>query len=297
MITYSDELYHHGIKGQKWGKKNGPPYPLSGGDSSISEQKAIRAERRKKNSIYNKKHYDKVVKKGTSFSTLSYDPNRTKNADMFYATYEKLDKHLYNAAFNRPIPREIFDENGNSLGTGSFLKYKISNVAKQDIKIASEDSGAEAFSKLYGSNRDFYNFVTDPERMKKCFVDSKYKFKGYREARDALDKISNGEKPSDKDLQKIYRMFNYVIPSDGGGNNRLGSDVAVQRAKFFKELKKSGYGACLDTNDAIYGSFKATAPVIVFDQSQIIPSDVKLTTQSSKRFSELVTAGRKIIGI
>lgn len=23
------ELYHHGIKGQKWGKRNGPPYPLS----------------------------------------------------------------------------------------------------------------------------------------------------------------------------------------------------------------------------------------------------------------------------
>lgn len=24
----SDELYHHGVKGQEWGKRNGPPYPL-----------------------------------------------------------------------------------------------------------------------------------------------------------------------------------------------------------------------------------------------------------------------------
>lgn len=23
-----DEIYHHGIKGQKWGMKNGPPYPI-----------------------------------------------------------------------------------------------------------------------------------------------------------------------------------------------------------------------------------------------------------------------------
>lgn len=26
---YDDELYHHGIKGQSWGAKNGPPYPLN----------------------------------------------------------------------------------------------------------------------------------------------------------------------------------------------------------------------------------------------------------------------------
>lgn len=37
---YSSEMYHHGIKGQKWGKRNGPPYPLSDSDHSASEKKA-----------------------------------------------------------------------------------------------------------------------------------------------------------------------------------------------------------------------------------------------------------------
>lgn len=38
-IVKNDELYHHGIKGQKWGKKNGPPYPLDASDHSSSERK------------------------------------------------------------------------------------------------------------------------------------------------------------------------------------------------------------------------------------------------------------------
>lgn len=36
----ADVLIHHGILGQKWGDKNGPPYPLDESDHSASEKKA-----------------------------------------------------------------------------------------------------------------------------------------------------------------------------------------------------------------------------------------------------------------
>lgn len=292
----SSSLYHHGILGQKWGKQNGPPYPLRGGDYSPREKKEIFKARRNKYSIYNKKHFDKVLKKGSRVNTLSYDKDRTKNADMFYATHTKSDLNQYNALFNKKAPSVIYDEQGNNIGTGMFYKYKISNTFINDVKVASEDSGANVFKSLFANNRDFYNFVTDENRMQKHFVSEKYKFKGYREAKNVLDKMKDPKYiPKEEDLHIIYRMFNYVIPSSGQ-NSREAKDVAVQRAKFFNALKKAGYGAVLDTNDAIYGAFHAEDPIIVFDMDNISDYYAKRVSQSEKTISQLSFIGRKALG-
>lgn len=292
-------ISHHGILGQKWGNRNGPPYPLGGGDYTAAEKRAIYTKRRRGNSIYNKKHFDEVLKSDkTTLSTLSYDKDRTKGTDMFYATHNVLDKHQYNALFNRKIPQTVYDEKGNPVGTGMFMKYRIDNSIKRDLKVASEDSGAEVFRQLYKKDRDFYNFVTDDERMQNYFVSDKYKFKGYRESRDVLRKMKDPDYvPTADELQKVYRMFNYVIPYDGQGNAREGKDVLTQRTKFFAACKDAGYGAVLDTNDAIYGGFKAKSPVIVFDMEQVVPKDVYRTKVSDQRVSELALAGRKLLGL
>lgn len=296
-MRYESQLYHHGILNQKWGVRNGPPYPLKGGDYTKSELKAVYKQRRARNSIYNKKHFDEVLKANkTTLSTLSYDKDRTKSTDMFYATHDFWDKHQYNALFNKKIPQTVYDDKGKSLGTGYFMKYRINNKIKSDIKVASEDSGAKIFAELYKNDRDFYNFVTDQTRMQSAFVTDKYKFKGYREARSALNKMRNDRyTPTSEDLQKAYRMFNYVIPYDGQGNARAGKDAYTQRTKFFNACKKEGYGAVLDTNDAIYGGFKAKSPVIVFDMEQVIPSTIKRTTVTEQKISDLALIGRKAL--
>ena len=295
-VINPNDLQHHGILGQKWGHRNGPPYPLSGGDYSKTEHEAITKARRSRNNIYNKRHFDTVLKEGTELATLSYDKNRTKGADMFFASHTKADQDLYNMMFNSKLPPDAVDANGNSLGTSRGYKFRISNKVMKDMKVASEDTSAEVFRQLYKKDRDFYNYVTDPNRMQKMFVEEKYKFKGYREGKEVLDKLQNkGYTPTDDDLQKVYRLFNYTIPAMGTA--RETKDVANQRGKFFAEMKKRGYGAILDTNDAIYGSFKGQNPVIAFDMTNIMLNKITDTTIYSKRASTLRTIGRRALGL
>lgn len=290
-------LTHHGIQGQKWGVRHGPPYPLKGG-SYTAEIKKKKYRKHFHNDANNKKHFDSIIKKDTELNTLSYDKNRTKNTDMFFAAFDKRDKDQYRSMFNKKIEQDVYDESGNKIGSGSFYKFQITNKIVKDAKVASEDSGSKAFKKLYSESRDFYNFVNDRSRMEGAFDKTRLKFRGYRESMKALENIrANSGDVKEEDLNKIYRMFNYIIPSDGKGNEKLRKDVERQRARFFKELKSEGYSAILDTNDAIYGGFKGNTPVILFDMEAVTESYIRRLGVGDKVISAIRYNARKSLGL
>ncbi len=73
-MIYTTYLYHHGILGQRWGRRNGPPYPLDQEDHSAAERKAgyrkslgggRNPESYRKN-IDKSNGYDQTKKKGLS---------------------------------------------------------------------------------------------------------------------------------------------------------------------------------------------------------------------------------------
>lgn len=93
-IVRSNELYHHGILGQRWGTRNGPPYPLDASDHSASEKKAgwkkslaggssFRTRRLEKASAANKRDVEDLRAHGYS-----------KEADAVSKVGDKINKKL-----------------------------------------------------------------------------------------------------------------------------------------------------------------------------------------------------------
>lgn len=92
IINNPNELYHHGRLGQKWGERNGPPYPLSRGQLSLGgyiqkrkAKKAAETEQKKevaqKQAEEAKRRHDadkeKVLRSGSASEVLKYQGELT----------------------------------------------------------------------------------------------------------------------------------------------------------------------------------------------------------------------------
>ena len=100
MEAWREELYHHGILGQKWGHKNGPPYPLGASDHSASEKKA---GWRKSLSQSIKDH--KTKKKRQKAAAKARVAKKQKEEDL-----KKKEKNLRNPAWVKKHMDQLSDE-------------------------------------------------------------------------------------------------------------------------------------------------------------------------------------------
>lgn len=98
----SKYLEHHGILGQKWHKRNGPPYPLDAGDHSKSEQNA--GYKKSLGGGRNEELYDrKARKKGAKQATRDLNENDQERSENIYKfnqakkRYEKYEKKAMKA--------------------------------------------------------------------------------------------------------------------------------------------------------------------------------------------------------
>ena len=237
-------LFHHGIKGQKWGKRNGPPYPLDEEDYSVAEKKAA--------SSSPQKDADKI-EKGTKFQRISTKAESTPKGDRAYLSYTERDNDYYT-------------EHMTDFRGGVKNMYKVSYEAVKDIYVPKHERQVDEFLNLY---RDKKVMVVDeiseelsrrqttslldakPEYISlgKDYIHNTYK-QLYKEEIDKFDKNNQL-----RDLGYQYFMMAY-------------SNTPKIRAEYQKRLKDQGYNAIVDDNDVRYNDMfkgKPEKSVIVFD--------------------------------
>lgn len=289
------ELYHHGVKGQKWGVRR---YQYADGSLTpagkkryrvtSTDQKAKRVQtmlsmkvseavKTAKIQITGKQYVDGYLAKGTTFARIQTAKDFEKFA--FYATYKKTDSDKYMGLFGKNLAtranRDAYQAEKVANITGSeadiltakslrdranSLKvYQLKLESTKKLRVPSDENASDITAKLLRENEFKDNVIASIQ-------DSKEKMKRptqqvlFNQAQNALrkdpDKLSSSEKVA------IYKAFNLSLV------NHNPQEIAAQN-RFYGELKKKGYNALLDYNDKSYSSYHAKRPMIVFDVDSV----------------------------
>ena len=119
-----NELYHHGILGQKWGDQNGPPYPLGSSQYSKAEIKM-----QKKDSKWINKNEEKIKKKAFNKSEKEmkqYVKELSRRSDSYLSNGKLSSTYVNN--YNRKLA-ELMNQNVGEITSPSGRVVKF--VAKR----------------------------------------------------------------------------------------------------------------------------------------------------------------------
>jgi len=146
-------LYHYGRPGQRWGRRNGPPYPLGAGQLSAAEKRA-RGNRSKDYSKRNAslaskykaksdKHYQKMLDVYEKHHEYA-DRGKDKKADKYW---DKMVKHRTKMFKYDKMKKRFEAAKGQKISRFTpEQKAKAKKIAIKALKIA----GAIAIAALLG---------------------------------------------------------------------------------------------------------------------------------------------------
>lgn len=242
-------LYHHGVKGQKWGVRR-----YRNKDGSLTT-----AGKKRQNQLRND---DIVITKGTQLNNLGSTRKlklRNDRDDNYqklfvYKESNKHDKDVYEGAFTKYIRRR--DK------TNNIFKHKFENI--DDLVSPSSKRRAELFVETYRQNPDlFMKQLNRTDEFARSRQAAGVKFSPGREV--FIGKKIFDMKTSDIDLKKYgYGLFNM------GNEWKDPQSVRVNNA-YYKTLKKAGYNAIIDDNNrGIYND--ANEPLIVLNANRYLKS-------------------------
>lgn len=213
-----DYLEHHQILGAKWGKKNGPPYPLGSGDHSSSEKKAAAAAGVKVGKDSGKGSIENVKKKKKT--PLTEEEKRIKAEEARL----KGDSKNINKYMDKLTTDELRDAQTRAQIKKSLSEEKQSKAEKD--KRDAMLSGDKEKVKEYATKMT-YNELT--EAMNKVNLMQQLNYEPPKPT--TMDKINNAIKKVDtaRDwMEKSLKAYDALAAI----NNTFNKDSQWPRAQF-----------------------------------------------------------------
>lgn len=247
-----NELYHHGVKGQQWGVRHGPPYPIE--DKIIRKGTKINSVRAITEGDY------RGITRSKRYAKKAQEAYR-KSGRWLY-TYNKdneWDNKVYKGAFSRYIK----DYRRGAAAVAEF-QFEI----KKDLKMPTKQERVNEFKDLL--NGKFKNTVTNElewtcNRLVQLRIGSEKDIQNYKSM---VGKMNNLQ--TDKDYEIAYNVFNHMMES-------IPSYRSTQ--EYAKQMSKK-YDAMVDDNNQGWYN-RAQDPVIIFRANQALKSigDVKIVSE------------------
>jgi hypothetical protein len=242
-------LFHHGIKGQKWGVRNGPPYPIedrtmkAGTRLNSVEMVDTKLVKYKKKNLFRKKDIREYAN-----DYESYD-RRNKGRWLYtYNSDDEWDKKVYTGPF---AEFKINNDSSDTLTMPVNSAYELT----KDITLANSSERYKAFKSLYSKNADVAEDLKHLQQVNKKKI-----ARGRATDSDmALDKINlDKSKHTEIEMQQMYIAFNRLMEHS--------QNFASTRA-YTKMMQEKYDGMVDDNNVNIYN--EAHDPVIIFDRNAL----------------------------
>ena len=196
-------LIHHGIQGQHWGRRNGPPYPLG--------YSAHTAEQKKKNPKGVLDNYGLGKKpKNTNSAMISgggggaIEEDEDKEKDELQEEKKTIKEELVNGALNRNPDYEIPKDFGEFKAELVEVGIDPSKYTKEQLKELHDETIAVATSeKLYRE------LEKDSARVKDYFGKSKEQHMSMEDLSDFKVSVMEflGEELTDEQYRKAYSKY------------------------------------------------------------------------------------------
>lgn len=237
-------LYHHGIPNQKWGVRNGPPYPLSQSAKSSAEKKAENSLDKGSEKSYNNSTDPTIMTKGTKLNSVSsyVDSEVYKKRGRWLYAYDPNDK-WDSAVYKGPFSKYL-----RQCGARKVYEHQYETV--KDLKMPTKQQRVDAFIDMYKDSpitvADDLSYIQ--KLMKRANM-------GSAESRNV--KVSDLK--SEQDFRAAYEIFNHAMEAA----------YRFVSTRKYAELMSKKYDAMIDDNNqSVYN--ETNKPVIIFKANEAL---------------------------